>query len=571
MDYLFDMLFLTKNKFLNLSIYFVLSVCLILLFSNPQIMRNHSNTNSTGNGLKGEYYDNQDFTNLKFTRIDHTLDFNWGNGSPDSVIDTDTFSTRWTGQIEPRFSQTYNFYTTSDDGVRLWVDDKLIIDRFFERSSSQDTATIDLVAGKKYNIRMEYYENGGKANASLAWSSDSQSFEIVPSSQLYSESIISNYENLGDDNTTENEKTLFSTRNIISYENFNDNKLENFKYERPSVESIRSSSLYDRDNSGQSLQVNLNKGDKDVHGNRRSEVRLDHRISEFGIGDEAWIGFSVLAPENYQKDNSFETIFQMHSYPDTHLGEDWKSPPLTITIENGNFKIIHQYDTKAVTIHDIPEERFEHNLGALETGVWTDFTLHFDYQLNDSGLIELYQNGQLAYSYEGQVGYNDVNGMFAKFGIYKPDWKYNPERSSTTERTLYFDAFRLAHGEADLIDVDPTTIYENSTTGIEPSPIIMGRKHRLNETLSFELDNVPTGKSRLNLQAYDLDDPDELSIYINDQLIPLNETSQAQKSFQTSMTFDSSFLNMGVNTIELVANPDDSYFIIEQLNVTGFE
>ncbi|MDJ0593522.1 MAG: polysaccharide lyase [Pleurocapsa sp. MO_226.B13] len=383
-------------------------------------------------------------------------------------------------------------------------------------------------------------------------------------------SSLDNNDNNSDRNNT-TETILFSTNNIISYENFNDNNLEDFKYERPRVDSVKSSSLYDRDGSGQSLQVNLLKEDKDVHGSRRSEVRLDHKISEFEIGDEAWIGFSVLVPENYQNDDSFEIIFQMHSYPDTHLGEDWRSPPLNLSINNGDFKISHQYDTKAVTTNNTPEERFEHNLGALETGVWTDFTLHFDYQLNDNGLIELYQNGQLAYSYEGKVGYNDVGGMFAKFGIYKPDWKYNPERSSTTERTLYFDAFRLAHGEASSIDVDPATIYGNSTTGIEPSPIIMGRNYSLNETLSFSLDNLPQEESRLKLQAYDLDDPNELSIYINDRSIPLNETSEDNKSFQTSTTFDSSFLNVGENTIELVANPDDSYFIIEKLNVTGFE
>ncbi len=143
----------------------------------------------TGNGLRGEYYDNKDFTNLKFTRTDPTLDFNWDHGSPDSIIDADTFSIRWTGQIEPRFSESYNFYTNSDDGVRLWVDDQLIVDKFFDRASSQDTATIDLIAGQKYDIRLEYYENAGKANANLAWSSNSQPYEIVPQSQLYSESI----------------------------------------------------------------------------------------------------------------------------------------------------------------------------------------------------------------------------------------------------------------------------------------------------------------------------------------------------------------------------------------------
>ena len=162
----------------------------------------------TRNGLRGEYYDNKDFTDLKFTRIDSTLDFNWSNGSPESVMDANTFSVRWTGKIEPRFSETYNFYTTSDDGVRLWVNDQLIVDNFFDRASSQDTATIDLIAGQKYDIRLEYYENRGRANANLAWSSKSQPYEIVPQSQLFSEPIARND---SDNTTTENDNNIDST------------------------------------------------------------------------------------------------------------------------------------------------------------------------------------------------------------------------------------------------------------------------------------------------------------------------------------------------------------------------
>ena len=435
----------------------------------PASSKQVSSTTGTGNGLKGEYYDDKNFFDLKLTRTDSRVDFNWNNNSPDSSIDGDTFSVRWTGQIEPLFSETYSLYTTSDDGVRLWVDNQLIIDRFVNRSSTQDSATIDLVAGKKYDIRMEYYENSGQANASLAWSSDSQSFEIIPSSQLYSASIESKNNDspsVEPDNNTDNNATEKSTANIISYESFDNNNLEDFTYQRPREDSIRSSSMYDRDGSGQSLRVNLLKNDKDVEGSRRSEVRLDSNVGEFKIGDETWIGFSVLAPKNYQYDDSFEIIFQMHSFPDFDLGEDWRSPPLDLRIDEGEFIIGHNYDTKAVTRNNTPEGRSQYNLGALEPGVWTDFTLHIDYQLDDSGLIELYRDGELAYSYRGEVGYNDKDGMFTKFGIYKPDWKYNPSRSSTNERTLYFDAFRLADGDAGLTDVDPATIYGNQTSGI---------------------------------------------------------------------------------------------------------
>jgi glucose/arabinose dehydrogenase len=138
-----------------------------------------------GTGLQAEYYNNIDFTDLVLTRTDATIDFAWGSGSPDPIIGSDTFSVRWAGQIESLYSETYTFYATSDDGVRLWVDDELLIDGFVDQPPREYSGTIDLLAGQKYDIRMEYYENGGGAVAQLAWSSATQAKEIVPQSQLY--------------------------------------------------------------------------------------------------------------------------------------------------------------------------------------------------------------------------------------------------------------------------------------------------------------------------------------------------------------------------------------------------
>ncbi|BBD66708.1 PA14 domain-containing protein [Nostoc commune NIES-4072] len=146
-------------------------------------------TVGNGNGLKAEYYDNIDFTNLKQTRTDATVNFNWGAGSPDPSIGADTFSVRWTGQVEAKYSETYNFYTTSDDGVRLWVNGQQIINKFVNQSATEYSGAIALVAGQKYDIKLEYYENKYDAVAQLSWSSSSQTKEIIPQSQLYSPNI----------------------------------------------------------------------------------------------------------------------------------------------------------------------------------------------------------------------------------------------------------------------------------------------------------------------------------------------------------------------------------------------
>jgi mannan endo-1,4-beta-mannosidase len=136
-------------------------------------------------GLRAQYYDNKDLTNLKFTRTDATVNFNWGTASPNTSMGSDTFSARWMGQVQTQFTQRYTFYTQADDGVRLWVDGKLLIDHWNDHAVTEDQGSIDLVAGKRYNIRLEYYDNLRRATCNLLWSSSSQVKQIIPTSALF--------------------------------------------------------------------------------------------------------------------------------------------------------------------------------------------------------------------------------------------------------------------------------------------------------------------------------------------------------------------------------------------------
>lgn len=138
-----------------------------------------------GTGLRGEYYDNMDLTLFKSTRVDPVIDFDWGEGSPADSINEDSYSIRWTGKVEPLYSETYTFYTCTDDGVRLWVNGTLLIDKWQSQSATEYSAKIDLEAGKKYDIKMEYYDHRRGASAKLMWSSLSQEKEVIPTSQLY--------------------------------------------------------------------------------------------------------------------------------------------------------------------------------------------------------------------------------------------------------------------------------------------------------------------------------------------------------------------------------------------------
>jgi glucose/arabinose dehydrogenase len=136
-------------------------------------------------GLKGEYYDNIDLTNLKLTRVDPNVNFNWGSAAPNTLIGPDTFSVRWSGFVQPQFSQTYTFFTNTDDGVRLWVNDKLIIDKWVNQSTKEWSGSITLTAGQKYTIKMEYFNNTFDAVAVLRWRSPSQPKQIIPQSRLF--------------------------------------------------------------------------------------------------------------------------------------------------------------------------------------------------------------------------------------------------------------------------------------------------------------------------------------------------------------------------------------------------
>ncbi len=138
-----------------------------------------------GTGLLGTYFDNADFTGATVTRTDANVDFDWADGSPATAIGVDTFSVRWQGTVEAQFTEVYTFITRSDDGVRLWVDGQKVIDHWTEHGSTEDSGTIALTAGQKYNLTMEYFEGGGGAVAALSWSSPSTTTRIIPTSQLY--------------------------------------------------------------------------------------------------------------------------------------------------------------------------------------------------------------------------------------------------------------------------------------------------------------------------------------------------------------------------------------------------
>jgi hypothetical protein len=140
------------------------------------------------NGLLGEYFNNADLTGLVLTRTDGTVDFTWGNGSPDPSIGADTFSVRWTGYVLPAHASgalSYTFRTSTNDGVRLWVDGQLLVDDWTGGPLRSNSGSISLNAGEYYPIDIEFYENTNTAEAHLFWGSPQLPEEIVPAARLF--------------------------------------------------------------------------------------------------------------------------------------------------------------------------------------------------------------------------------------------------------------------------------------------------------------------------------------------------------------------------------------------------
>jgi len=140
----------------------------------------------TGTGLAATYFNNMDFTGTFATRVDPAVQFDWGTNSPASGVSPGTYSVRWTGQVQPRYSENYTFYTNSDDGVRLYVNGNLVINNWTDHSSTtNNSAAVALTAGVKYTITLEYYEKGGSAVAQLKWSYPGQATQVIPQSRLF--------------------------------------------------------------------------------------------------------------------------------------------------------------------------------------------------------------------------------------------------------------------------------------------------------------------------------------------------------------------------------------------------
>jgi hypothetical protein len=140
-----------------------------------------------GTGLTGSYYNNTALSGtVRRTRVEN-VNFGWGSGSPGSGVNSNNFSVRWSGTILAPATGTYRLQTVSDDGVRLWVNGVQRINNWTAHAATTNTSgNVNLVAGVRYPITLEYYEASGQAEIRLRWLTPGNgSYVVVPANQLF--------------------------------------------------------------------------------------------------------------------------------------------------------------------------------------------------------------------------------------------------------------------------------------------------------------------------------------------------------------------------------------------------
>ena len=138
---------------------------------------------ATIHGLQAEYFADTQFRDLRLTRIDPSINFNWLGRAPEPSLSENAFSVRWTGQVLAPSTEPYTFALAADSAARLYLNDQMVLDT---RSRVPRNGIVNLVADKRYDIRIDYVANSATPGCKLYWSSATQpQGQLVPTEQLF--------------------------------------------------------------------------------------------------------------------------------------------------------------------------------------------------------------------------------------------------------------------------------------------------------------------------------------------------------------------------------------------------
>ncbi|NRR29680.1 putative baseplate assembly protein [Oxalobacteraceae bacterium] len=144
---------------------------------------------ASGTGLFAEYYLGIGFNTRAFWRTDATVNFNWAANTPDARLSADFFSVRWTGWLQAPAAGDLTLIVGADDGVRVWFDGNLVVDSWTFAAPEHVVNLHGLQAGRKYDLRIDYFEYQGAAAIKLEWQANGLARQVVPTARLYPRDI----------------------------------------------------------------------------------------------------------------------------------------------------------------------------------------------------------------------------------------------------------------------------------------------------------------------------------------------------------------------------------------------
>lgn len=171
---------------------------------------------------------------------------------------------------------------------------------------------------------------------------------------------------------------------------------------------------------------------------------------------ENWYGFSMYLPTDFVSDPMAEKFAQWHEIPDWDLGETWRSPPISLGIQNDRYNLQVLWAAAPVNTNNTKDGEKDIDLGPVtDKGKWADWVVHIKFSYKSDGILEIWKNKVKIYSLYGPNSFNDENFPYFKLGIYKWGWNGWASYSPESKRVLYMDEVRIGNSKSSLNEVSP--------------------------------------------------------------------------------------------------------------------
>jgi hypothetical protein len=142
-------------------------------------------------GLEAELFKGMDFKQLVKQRVDDQINFDWGTESPDAAVGKDNFAIRWSGALRPATAGNYEMVVLANTGVRLWVDEKLVLENANLARNRNGVRIIINLDEQVHPLRLEFWDSSGAARMKLLWRRPGTvKDEVIPASVFFHEGLV---------------------------------------------------------------------------------------------------------------------------------------------------------------------------------------------------------------------------------------------------------------------------------------------------------------------------------------------------------------------------------------------